>query len=177
MIRRACTAASLAGLAAMLGHGATPAAVPASIADPATACALLGDQQLAARDGYRAQRDGTYRCRSAPQRLAIGRPLPHEIRYRAIGNRGRVEQMQLELLLRSPSDAQPAYGELARLAGLLTRRALGQTLPEGASQAIDAGTAGSWPVDGAEIALERITGAEPALRFLIRFVGRARQVE
>lgn len=163
-------AAGLAGLAAMLGLGVTSAALPGSIADPATACGLLADQRLPARDGYRAQRDGDYQCHSAPQRLAIGRPQPHEIAYQAIGNRGRVEELQLELALRSPGEAQPAYRELARLAGLLTTRALGQTLPEDAARAIAMGVPGTWPAAGAKIALERITGAEPALRFVIRFV-------
>jgi hypothetical protein len=160
-------AAGLAGLAAMLELGVTSAAVPGSIADPATACGLLADQRLPARG---AQRDGDYECHSAPQRLAIGRPLPHEIGYQAIGNHGRVAQLQLELVLRSPGEAQPAFRELARLAGLLTTRALGQTLPEDAARANAMGEPGTWPAAGAKIALERITGAEPALRFVIRFV-------
>lgn len=170
MKRHACTAANLAGLVAMLWLGATPAAAPGLVPAPTTACELLADQRLPARDGYRERRDGSHGCRSAPRRLAIGRPLPHEIGYQAIGNRGRVEQLHLELALRSAGEAQPAYRELARLAGLLTTRALGRALPEDAAQAIAMGVPGTWLVAGVEIALERITGAEPVLRFVIRFV-------
>jgi hypothetical protein len=130
---------------------------------------------LPAHDGYRERRDGSYGCRSAPQRLAVGSPLPHELRYQAVGDRGRVEQLQLELALRSPGEAQTAYRELARLANLLTSRSLGRGLPEEVARAIGAGTPGTWlPVAGVEIALERIVGAVPALRFVIRFVDTAR---
>ena len=174
MKRHAFPAAGLAGLGAIVWLGAVQGAVPGPVSSPTSACRLLADQRLPAHDGYREQRDGAYGCRSAPQRLAAGRPLPHEIRYQVVGDRGRVAQLQLELTLRSPGEVQTAYRELARLADLLTIRSLGRALPEEAVRAIGAGTPGTWLVARAEIALERIVGAAPALRFVIRFVDTAR---
>lgn len=177
MKRHPGAGACLAGLVAIAWFGAGLGAAPGPVSDPRTACGLLTDQRLPVRDGYREQQDGSFRCESAPRPLVTGRSVPHEIRYRAVGSRGRVGQLQLALALPSPGDVQPAYGELARLAGLLTMRALDQPLPAEAAQAISIGIPGTWPVSGAEIALERIAGAEPALRFVIRFVERGRQVE
>lgn len=175
MKRHAGAGACLAGLVAIACLGAAQGAAPGPVSDPTIACGLLADQRLPARGGYRERRDGAYGCRSAPQRLAVGRPLPHEVLYQAVGDRGRVAQLQLELALRSPGEVRPAYRELARLAGLLTVRALDQPLPAEAAQAIGIGVPGTWGVAGAEIALERIAGAEPALRVVIRLGSTARQ--
>ena len=174
MKRHAGAGACLAGLVAIACLGAAQGAAPGPVSDPTIACRLLADQRLPARDDYRERRDGAYGCLSGPQRLAVGRPLPHEIRYQAVGDRSRVAQLQLGLALRSPGEVQTAYRELARLADLLTTRALATALPEEAVRAIGAGTPSTWPVAGAEVALERIVGAAPALRFVIRFVDTAR---
>jgi hypothetical protein len=146
-------------------------AAPASAAltlDPVAACGLLADQRLPVRGGYRQLRDGSYACGSFRHKLRFGTPALHEVRYQGFGDHARVTRLQLELFLRSRGEVQPAFRELARLTGLLTERALNTPLPPEAEQAILAGTPGTWPLAGSELAVERITGAEPALRVVIR---------
>lgn len=165
------TRAAVTALAAMLWVGAVKATAPGPVSQPATACGLLADQRLDTR-GYAEARANLFQCASPARPLPDGRPVPHAIRYHAAGDRFRVEQLQLDLLLRSPGEVGPAYRELARLADLLVQRALGQPLPDGAVQAVLVGAAGTWAVAGSEVAVQRITGAEPALRFVIR-IGQA----
>jgi hypothetical protein len=136
--------------------------------EPTAACRLLDREGLRAREGYRDSGQGTFRCAS------VGYPFPRgavggdEIRFSATGRRGQVGQLQLELALRSRGDLRPVLDAFASLADALSVRSLGQPLPAEARRAMALGVAGAWRVGRAEVALEKITGAVPSLRFVIR---------
>jgi hypothetical protein len=158
-----------AGLAvALLALGITPVAGAGLVLDPAAACALLEDQGLAARDGYRERQRGLFECASIPQRWPPGATAGDEVRFVASGGRGRVSELRLELSLRSRGDVRTVLAAFARLADTLNGRAFGQPLPAEARGAVAAGIAGTWRGAGTEVALERIAGSVPALRLIWR---------
>jgi hypothetical protein len=157
------------GLAvALLAIGIAPAAGAGLAMDPAAACALLGDQGLATRDGYRERQRGLFECASIPHRWPPGATTDDEVRFVASGARGRVSQLRLELSLRSRGDVRAVLAAFARLADTLSGRAFGQPLPTEARGAVAAGIVGTWRGAGGEVALERIAGSVPALRLIWR---------
>jgi hypothetical protein len=109
-----------------------------------------------------------FSCASIAHRLPRGSPSPDEARYTAIGDRGRARELQLDLALHSRGDLRAVLDAFVVLVEAVTSRALGKPLPAGARQAIALGVPGSWRVGGAELSLERIGGAVPALRFVVR---------
>jgi hypothetical protein len=136
--------------------------------DPAAACALLDDQGLHTREGYRERERGLFECASIPHRWPRGATTDDEVRFTASGSRGRVGQLRLDLSLRSRGDVRPVLAAFALLADTLSVRAFARPLPAEARAAIAAGVAGTWRAAGAEVALERIAGAVPALRLTWR---------
>jgi hypothetical protein len=136
--------------------------------DPTAACRLLDDHGLRTRDGYRDVGQGVFRCASIGHRLPRTSPAPDEAHYAATGDRGRARQLQLDLALHSRGDVRAVLDAFTVLAEALTSRSLGQALPADARQAIARGLPGTWRVGGADLSLERIGGAVPALRFVIR---------
>lgn len=152
----------------LLALGVTAVAGTGLAMDPSAACALLEDQGLAARDGYRERERGWFECASIPQRWPRGATTGDEVRFAASGGRGRVSQLHLELSLRSRGDVRTVLAAFARLADTLSGRAFGQPLPAEARGAVAAGIAGTWRGAGTEVALERITGPVPALRLIWR---------
>jgi hypothetical protein len=136
--------------------------------DPAVACRLLDSQGLRTRDGYRDSGHGLFQCQSAQHRLPRGSIAGEEVRYVATGDPGRVRTLQLDLSLRSRGELRPVLESFGVLAEALTAGSLGLPLPRDAAASIAQGVPGSWKVGGADLALERIVGALPALRFVIR---------
>lgn len=147
---------------------AGPASASGVGIDPAVACGLLDDHGLRVRDGYRDLGRGVFECASIPQRLPRGTTGLDEVRFVATGRRARVGRLQLELSLRSRGDPRPALQAFAALADAMSARGLGQPLPSEARRAITTGIPGAWRVGDAEVALEKIGGAVPALRLFIR---------
>ena len=135
---------------------------------PKVACGLLDREGLRTREGYRDSGQGTFRCAS------VGHPFPRgavggdEIRFSATGSRGEVGQLQLELALRSRGDLRAVLDAFASLVDALSVRSVGQPLPADARRAMALGVPGAWHIGRAEVALEKITGAVPSLRFVIR---------
>ena len=146
---------------------AGPAAAGLAI-DPALACGLLGDRGLPTRGGYQDGGQGVFRCASIGQRLPRASRSPDEVRFAATGDRGRVRQLQLELVRGSRGDQRSALDAFVELAQTLVVRSLGQPLPDDARRAIVMGIAGAWRVGRSEIGLEKIVGALPMLRLVIR---------
>ena len=136
--------------------------------DPTVACRLLDDHGIRTRDGYRDLGQRVFRCASIGHRVPRGSPAADEVHYAATGDRGRVRRLQLELALHSRGDLRAVLEALAVLAEALTSRSLGQALPADARQAIARGLPGAWQVGGTDLSLERVGGAVPALRFVIR---------
>lgn len=151
----------------LLLAGASPAGADLAL-DPTAACRLLDDHGLRTRDGYRDVGQGVFRCASIGHRLPRASPAPDEAHYAATGDRGRARQLQLDLALHSRGDVRAVLDAFTVLAEALTSRSLGQALPADARQAIARGLPGTWRVGGADLLLERIGGAVPALRFVIR---------
>jgi hypothetical protein len=152
----------------LLALGIAPVAAAGLAMDPAAACALLEDQGLATRDGYRERGRGLFECASIPHRWPPGATTDDEVRFAASGARGRVGELRLELSLRSRGDVRAVRAAFARLADTLSVRAFGQPLPAEARGAITAGIAGTWRGVWGEVALERIAGSVPALRLIWR---------
>jgi hypothetical protein len=151
----------------LLLAGASPAGADFALA-PTAACRLLDDQGLRTRDGYRDLGQGVFRCASIGHRLPRGSAAPDEAHYAATGDRGRARQLQLDLAMHSRGDVRGVLDAFAGLADAMTSRSLGEPLPADARQAIALGVAGTWRVGGADLSLERVGGAVPALRFVIR---------
>lgn len=136
--------------------------------DPATACRLLDDHGIRTRDGYRDLGQGSFRCASIGHRLPRGSLAADEVHYAATGSRGRAQQLQLDLALHSRGELRAVLDAFAGLAEAMVARGLGEPLPPDARRAIGLGIAGGWRVGSAELSLERITGAVPMLRLVIR---------
>jgi len=169
MFVRGRAAERLAGIVLLSVALAVAPATGAGLSlEPATACSLLDDQGIRTRDGYREAGRGLFRCASTEQRWPPGNPTADTVRYAATGDRGRVRQLELEVSLHSRGDLRPVLQAFARLADTLASAALDRPLPLEAHRALRIGTPGTWEIDGTQVALERITGAEPALRFVIR---------
>ena len=136
--------------------------------DPTAACRLLDDHGLRTRDGYRDVGQGVFRCASIGHRLPRGSPAADEAQYAATGERGRARQLQLDLALHTRGDLRAVLEAFAVLADAMATRSLGQPLPVDVRRAIALRASGTWHVGGADLLLERVDGAVPALRFVIR---------
>jgi hypothetical protein len=156
-----------AGVACLLLAAACAANADLAL-DPTAACRLLDDHGIRARDGYRDLGQRVFRCASIGQRLPRGSPAPDEVHFAATGDRGRVRQLQLELALHSRGDLRAVLEAFAVLADAMVARSLDQPLPAEARRALHLGIPGAWRVGGADLSLERIGGAVPSLRFVIR---------
>jgi len=135
--------------------------------EPAQACDLLADQGLRTR-GFRADTD-EFSCRSQRRALSGGGQPRHTVRYRALGTQGSVDHLVLELQINSNNAVQRAHGQFVDRARVVFRRALDKALPAEVEAAILGAVAGSWPVNGNRVTLERITAGSPhyALRLSI----------
>jgi hypothetical protein len=165
--RRWPTRTGRAALCLLALAGASVAGAGLAI-DPTLACGLLGDQGLRVRDGYRDAGRGAHRCTTIDQPFPRGASGGNRVRFSAAGTRARVDQLQLELALGSTGDGRPVLEAFAALSDLLSARSLGRPLPAEARRAVATGIPGTWRSADAEVALERITGAMPSLRFVIR---------
>ena len=157
----------LAALWLLALASASPASTGLAI-DPTLACSLLDDQGLRVREGYRDAGHRVSQCATVDHPVPRGATGGDAIRFSATGTRGQVRRLQLELALRSRGDVRPALEAFASLADLLSARSLGHPLPTDARRAIATGLPGTWRTAGSELALERIAGAVPSLRFVIR---------
>lgn len=156
-----------AGVACLLLAVASPASADLAL-DPTAACRLLDDHGIRTRDGYRDLGQRVFRCASIGHRVPRGSPAADEVHYAATGDRGRVRQLQLELALHSRGDLRAVLEAFAVLADAMVARSLDQPLPAEARRALGLGIPGAWYLGGADLSLERIGGAVPTLRFVIR---------
>ncbi len=136
--------------------------------DPTAACRLLDDHGIRTRDGYHDLGQRVFRCASIGHRVPRGSPAADEVHYAAMGDRGRVRQLQLELALHSRGDLRAVLEAFAVLADAVAMHSLGVPLPAEARRALGLGIPGTWRVGGADLSLERIGGVVPTLRFVIR---------
>jgi len=154
------------GLACLPASGAS---APLSL-DPEKACAALAGEGLGARGGYRGRPGETHRCDSRRRTLVAGNGAQHEIRFSALGSEASVDELQLELTIRSRGDVQRAHRRLAEYADQLTRNTLGFGLPSAVEEAILSALNGEWTEGDRDFALRRTTVANGlyALRLTIR---------
>jgi hypothetical protein len=148
---------------------ATGVSAPLSL-DPETACSALADVGLGARGGYRGRPGGTHRCDSRRKTIIAGNAAQDEIRFSALGSEHAVDELRLELTIRSRGNVQRAHRRLAEYADQLTRNTLALGLPAPVNEAILSAVNGEWTGGGRDFALRRTTVADGlyALRLTIR---------
>ena len=162
------------GMAGILALGlaclpATGASAPLSL-DPEKACSALSGEGLGARGGYRGRPGETHRCDSRRKTIVAGNAAQDEIRFSALGSEQSVDELRLELTVRSRGDVQRAHRRLAEHADQLTRNTLGSGLPSPVEDAILSALNGEWTEGDRNFALRRTTVANGlyALRLTIR---------
>jgi len=118
--------------------------------------------------GYQATVQGVYLCSSFEKVIPAGEPVFDTLKYFAQGTAEAVNQLSVQLLLKSPGDAQVAFRYLLQSVEALTQRALGAPVPDAAQVAIRSGVTGSWPVAGATLTVERISAFTTTLVVTLR---------
>lgn len=162
---------AMAGLLA-LGIALLPTtgvSAPLSL-DPEMACSALAGAGLGTRGGYRGQPGETHRCDSRRKPIVAGNAAQHEIRFSALGSGQSVDELRLELTIRSRGDLQRAHRRLAEYAEQLAQNTLQANLPAPVKEAILSAVNGEWTEGGRTFALRRTTVANGlyALRLTIR---------
>jgi len=146
----------------------TPAGAGTLSLKPDEACGLLADKGLRTVGGYQATVQGVYLCSSFEKVIPAGEPVFDTLKYFAQGTAEAVNQLSVQLLLKSPGDAQVAFRYLLQSVEALTQRALGAPVPDAAQVAIRSGVTGSWPVAGATLTVERISAFTTTLVVTLR---------
>jgi hypothetical protein len=135
--------------------------------EPSAACQLLSAQGLGARGGYRSLGD-VYECRSRRRPLIGGGQPNNSLQFSARGTADVVDSAMLELRVNSRSAVQRAHRQLLEAAQLLSKGAVGQTLPAEAEAGILSAVRGSWSVDGHTLTLDRVVSGGPGYELRLR---------
>lgn len=135
---------------------------------PEEACGLLADKGLRTVGAYAATGAGVSVCSSFEKVIPAGEPVFDTLKFLALGTPEVVNQLRVELTLKSPGDVQVAFRYLLEAVEALAQRALGAPIPDAARVAIRSGVTGSWAVGRATLTLDESSGFARTLRATLR---------
>jgi hypothetical protein len=130
---------------------------PSSWSSPQTACALLADIPGMQTRGYKSNPSvpKEYSCSSPQKSIGNGWSLENSLAYYAVGDRNTATELRLVLRLTNMDASPVGRSVLAVASDLLTKRALGGSLPDDILKALLAGRTGDWDVREHQVALTR----------------------
>jgi len=138
---------------------------------PPAACALLADIPGMQTRGYKNNPSAPkeYSCSSPQKSIGNGFSLENNLAYYAVGDRNTATELRLVLRLSTMDAAPVGRSVLAVASDLLTKRALGNPLPDGILKALLAGRTGEWDIREHQVLITRADwpgGYE--MKFIIR---------
>ncbi|MET0067396.1 MAG: hypothetical protein ABW076_13705 [Candidatus Thiodiazotropha sp.] len=140
-----------------------------SLGTPDLVCQWLREEGFVRVSEYR-ERGSHYSCATSRKPINRGEPVNSEVRYRAIGTKGEIQEVRLEMQMRSSRQPQQVLKRFADYAEVLSIKATGKDLPEEVGRSIMSGIAGEWQVNGRTFHLRRVQdhGSRYDLHFIIR---------
>jgi hypothetical protein len=138
---------------------------------PQDACAYLSHISGLQTRGYKNQYEDVFGCSSPYKELGVGSPLANNIAYYVGGSAQNANELKLVLNVNSVQSAKEAHAALLQYSDVLTQKALGVPMPEGAKSAILSGKAGKWTLGKAKVELVRenwATGKGYELKYILR---------
>lgn len=125
-------------------------------ASPEIICQWMESERFGGKSKYASVRDDLYRCATLRKPITRGEPVGSDVRYVAEGTAEAINQVRLEMRMRSFRQPQQTLRRFQAYADTLTQTALSTGLPEDVSTAIRSGVTGHWPVAGKTIELEKL---------------------
>jgi len=136
---------------------------------PADICQWMKSEKFAGGNNYEKAKGEIYQCTTLRKTMIQGEPAKSDIRYLAQGTESAVNQVRLEMMMRSFRQPQQTLRKFQEYANTLSNKALGSDLPEDISNTIRSGVIGEWPLSGKTIKLEKLhqAGSSYELHFSI----------
>lgn len=97
-----------------------------------------------------------FRCATLRKPIAQGEPVASDVRYLAEGTATAINEVRLEMRMRSFRQPQQTLRKFQEYAATLAKKALSVELPEEVSKSIRSGVIGHWQVAGKTIKLEKL---------------------
>ena len=123
---------------------------------PEIICQWMQSERFAGKSKYASVRDDLYRCTTLRKPITRGEPVGSDVRYVAEGTAEAIDQVRLEMRMRSFRQPQQTLRRFRAYADTLIQTALSTGLPEEVSIAIRSGVTGDWQVSGHTIKLEKL---------------------
>jgi len=125
-------------------------------ASPEIICQWMQSERFAGKSEYASVKDDLYRCVTLRKPITRGEPLGSDVRYLAEGTEETINQVRLEMRMRSFRQPQQTLRRFQAYADTLTQIALSTGLPEDVSAAIRSGITGHWKLSGKTVMLEKL---------------------
>ncbi|MET0091844.1 MAG: hypothetical protein ABW068_17835 [Candidatus Thiodiazotropha sp.] len=139
-----------------------------SLGTPDTVCQWMSEERFGGVSEYR-QRGSRYSCATNRKPIDRGEPVSSDVRYLAFGTRGEIQEVRLEMQMRSARQPQQVLRRFEGYAQVLSIQATGKDLPEEVGRSIVFGIAGEWQVNARTFQLRRVQdhGSRYDLHFII----------
>lgn len=123
---------------------------------PEVICQWMKAERFSGGNKYAGVKDDLYRCATLRKPIARGEPVGSDVRYVAEGTATAINEVRLEMRMRSFRQPQQTLRKFQEYADALTKIALSIGLPEEVSKSIRSGVIGDWQVSGKTIKLEKL---------------------